>query len=54
MTGYLGLAGISLLVHTAQFYFHAHPLFNKYMSTKYGQAWERYISDRKKIIPGIL
>jgi steroid 5-alpha reductase family enzyme len=54
MTGYLWLAGISFLFHIAQFYFHAHPPFQKYMSAKYGQAWERYFASHKKIFPGIL
>lgn len=54
MTGYPLLAGIALLFHLAQFYFHAHPPFHKYMIAKYGQAWERYISEHKKIIPGVL
>ena len=54
MTGYPILFGISLLFHFAQFYFHADPPFQKYMSNKYGQAWESYAADHKKIIPGIL
>ncbi len=54
MTGYPVLAGISLIVHIVQFYFHAHPLFHRYMSTKYGQAWESYIASRKQIFPGVL
>jgi steroid 5-alpha reductase family enzyme len=54
MTGYPILAGIALLFHFAQFYFHADPPFQKYMSKKYGQAWESYIESHKKIIPGIL
>lgn len=54
ITGYPVLAGISLLLHIAQFYFHAHPPFHKYMSVKYGQAWDSYVADHKKIIPGIL
>lgn len=54
MTGYPVLFGISLVFHFAQFYFHADPPFQKYMSNKYGQAWESYVADYKKIIPGIL
>ena len=54
MTGYPILAGISLLFHFAQFYFHADPLFYKYMSVKYGRAWESYVAGRKKIVPGLL
>ena len=54
MTGYLLLAGIALLVHIAQFYFHADPPFQKYMSAKYGKVWDSYISNRKKLFPGIL
>jgi steroid 5-alpha reductase family enzyme len=54
MTGYPALFGISLLFHFAQFYFHADPPFQKYMSHKYGQAWESYVADHKKIIPGIV
>jgi len=38
MTGYPVLFGISLLFHFAQFYFHADPPFQQYMSNKYGQA----------------
>lgn len=54
MTGYPWLAGISLLVHIVQFRFHAHPPFQRYMSAKYGQAWEQYAAGRKKILPGLL
>ncbi len=54
MTGYPALAGIALLFHTLQFYFHAHPPFEKYMHAKYGHAWEGYIAKRKLIFPGIL
>jgi steroid 5-alpha reductase family enzyme len=54
MTGYLWLAGIAFLVHIVQFYFHTHPPFQRYMSEKYGQAWDRYISSHKKLFPGIL
>jgi len=54
MTGYPVLAGIAFLFHLAQFYFHADPPFQKYMSKKYGQAWESYVANHKKIIPGIL
>ena len=54
MTGYLWLAGIAFLVHIAQFYFHADPPFQRYMSEKYDQAWERYIASHKKLFPGIL
>lgn len=54
MTGFPILAGISVLIHTAQFYFHAHPPFDRYMSAKYGQAWESYKASRKKILPGLL
>lgn len=54
MTGYPWLAAISFIVHFSQFYFHAHPLFQKYMSAKYGQAWKEYAGGRKKIFPGIL
>lgn len=54
MTGYPVLAGLALLFHLAQFNFHAHPPFHKYMSAKYDQEWERYISDHKKTLPGIL
>jgi steroid 5-alpha reductase family enzyme len=54
MTGYLLLAGIALLVHIAQFFFHADPPFQKYMSLKYGQAWEKYVASHKKLFPGIL
>lgn len=54
MTGYLWLAGISLLVHIVQFRLHAHPPFQRYMSAKYGQAWEQYAAGRKKILPGLL
>lgn len=54
LTGYPILAGISLIFHIAQFYFHAHPLFQRYMHAKYGETWDRYIDKRKKIFPGIL
>jgi protein-S-isoprenylcysteine O-methyltransferase Ste14 len=54
MTGFPVLAGISILLHSAQFYFHAHPPFHRYMSAKYGQAWEDYIATRKKIFPVVL
>lgn len=54
MTGYLVLFGISLVFHFAQFYFHADPPFQRYMRAKYGQAWEGYVADHKKIIPGVL
>jgi steroid 5-alpha reductase family enzyme len=54
MTGYPVFFGISLVFHFAQFYFHAHPPFHKYMGVKYGQAWERYATGRKKVFPGIL
>jgi steroid 5-alpha reductase family enzyme len=54
MTGYPGLAGISLLLHVIQFTFHADPPFQKYMNKKYGQAWKLYTASRKKIIPGVL
>jgi protein-S-isoprenylcysteine O-methyltransferase Ste14 len=54
MTGYPVLFGISLVFHFAQFYFHADPPFQKYMSNKYGQAWESYVADHRKIIPGIV
>jgi steroid 5-alpha reductase family enzyme len=54
MTGYLWLAGIAFLVQVAQFYFHADPPFQRYMSAKYGQDWDRYISNHKKLFPGIL
>jgi steroid 5-alpha reductase family enzyme len=54
MTGYLLIAGIAFLVHIAQFYFHADPPFQRYMSAKYGQVWDRYISSHKKLFPGLL
>jgi steroid 5-alpha reductase family enzyme len=54
MTGYPVLFGISLVFHFAQFYFHADPPFQRYMSKKYGHAWESYAADHKKIIPGLL
>jgi steroid 5-alpha reductase family enzyme len=54
MTGYPIFAGISMFIHIAQFYFHAHPPFQKYMSKKYGQFWNEYAAGRKKIFPGIL
>jgi|GEM_PF-2903666 len=54
MTGYPVLFGISLVFHFAQFYFHADPPFQKYMSNKYGLAWESYVADHKKVIPGIV
>jgi len=54
MTGYAALAGISLLIHFAQFYFHAQPPFHRYMSGKYGQAWVSYAAERKKIVPGFV
>lgn len=54
MTGYPLVAGIAFLFHFAQFYFHAHPPFQRYMRRKYGQAWERYAAERKKIIPGLI
>jgi steroid 5-alpha reductase family enzyme len=54
MTGYPVLFGISLVFHFAQFYFHADPPFQKYMSVKYGRAWERYATGRQKVFPGIL
>jgi steroid 5-alpha reductase family enzyme len=51
MTGYPVLAGVAFLFHLAQFYFHADPPFQKYMSKKYGQAWENYVANQKKSSP---
>jgi steroid 5-alpha reductase family enzyme len=54
MTGYPLLAVIAFIFHFSQFYFQAHPPFQRYMHLKYGQAWERYAAERKKIVPGVL
>lgn len=54
MTGYPLVAGIAFLFHLVQFNFHAHPPFQRYMASKYGQVWENYTAERKKFIPGII